>query len=165
MGRFEALLAGHWGILRRVAAAYGRGPADREDLQQEIALAAWRSWGRFDGERPFAAWLYRIAINVAISHLRRQGQGRALTLEQAPLGSLEAREASPGEGADRSERWMGLLAQLPAMDRALMVLWLEDQSYRQIAEVLGITETNVATRLSRIKQVLRERARGWSSSG
>lgn len=161
--RFAALLDAHAGIVRRVAGAYGRGVGDRGDLVQEIHLQLWRSWPRYEPARPFGTWMYRIALNVAISHLRRRGRPGENTVPFDDAG--EAALVDPRVGADEKaeeregvERLQSLLAELEPLDRALVVLWLDDQSYRQIAEVLGLTETNVATKLSRLKERLRTRA-------
>jgi RNA polymerase sigma-70 factor, ECF subfamily len=163
-GRFGALLEAHGGIVRRIAAAYGRGAADRGDLMQDIALQLWRSWPSYDPARPFGTWMYRIALNVAISQLRRRGREGTATVDfdDVDPGAL----ADPrGGGAERAqereglERLQRLLADLNPLDRALLVLWLDEQSYRQIADVLGLTETNVATKLSRLKERLRTRAK------
>ena len=161
--RFTALLEAHGGIVRRVATAYGRDAADRGDLTQEIALQLWRSWAGYDPERPFGTWVYRIAFNVAISHLRRRSRpgDSAIAFDEAGPDALVDPRDDADEHARESEsveRLQRLLAELNPLDRALLVLWLEEQSYRQIAEVLGLSETNVATRLSRLKERLRARA-------
>lgn len=161
--RFAGLLEAHGGIVRRVAGAYGRGAADRGDLMQEIALQLWRSFGSYEPSRPFGTWMYRIALNVAISHLRRRARPGERTVDFEDAG--EAALVDPRLGADELaeeregvERLQALLAELEPLDRALLVLWLDEQSYRQIAEVLGLSETNVATKLSRLKERLRARA-------
>ncbi|MBI1382821.1 MAG: sigma-70 family RNA polymerase sigma factor [Planctomycetaceae bacterium] len=161
--RFAALLEAHAGIVRRVAGAYGRGAADRGDLMQEIALQLWRSFGNYEPTRSFGTWMYRIALNVAISHLRRRARAGERTVDIQDAG--EAVLVDPRIGADELaeeregiERLQVLLAELEPLDRALVVLWLDDQSYRQISEVLGLSETNVATKLSRLKVRLRARA-------
>ncbi len=160
--RFETLLREHRGIVFKVAGAYARSVHDRDDLAQEIAAQLWRSFGSFDERRAkFTTWMYRVALNVAISHARSAKRSAAEHLE--PLDSVHL-ETIAGNGdaqqdaAERDERLAALhafVAQLDALNRALVLLYLEDRSYAEIADVLGITETNVATKLNRIKQKLR----------
>jgi RNA polymerase sigma-70 factor, ECF subfamily len=155
---FQALVAAHRGIIGKVAASYCRDPHDRADLAQDIALQLWRAWPGYAPDRPFSTWMYRVALNVAISHARRQsGRGVAESLD-------EGHEALQGEAdVDAEQREQLALVQramraLGDFDRALLLLHLEGCSHRESGEVLGITEGNVATRLGRIRQQLRRHA-------
>ena len=153
--QFEALLQAHRGIVFKVASVYARGREDRNDLAQEIAVQLWRSFASFDAARArFSTWMYRVALNVAISHVRQAARDERL--EPLDAGHLEL----PGETdvAQPDERLAALYAfigQLDPLNRALILLYLEDRSYADIAQVLGISETNVATKIGRIKQRLR----------
>jgi len=153
--RFESLLHEHRRIVFKVAGLYGRSPADRDDLVQEISAQLWRSFARYDERRAkFSTWLYRIALNVAISQARRWPDlDRCEPLETRHL------ETIGGEAVvEPDERLVALhafIGQLDPLNRALILLHLEDRSYSEIAEVLGISETSVATKISRIKQKLR----------
>lgn len=155
---FVARLEQHTGIVRKVAMTYSRTPADRRDLEQEIVAQLWKAWPGYDGGRPFATWMYRVALNVAISIARSQ---RWQAPEPASLDDDEV--AALGDGAEAAEREQGvreLMAFIGALDelnRALILLYLEGQSYAEIADVLGISETNVATKINRAKQTLRAR--------
>ncbi|HTY40526.1 MAG TPA: sigma-70 family RNA polymerase sigma factor [Thermoanaerobaculia bacterium] len=154
--RFVALLEAHRGILRRIAAAYCRNPEDRRDLVQEMTAQLWRSFPRYDERQRFSTWMYRVGFNVAISFVRRE----AVRARHAAPGDPEilvagaaATDASPG---DRDLRLLErFLAGLEAFDRALLLLYLDGQPHAAIAEVLGISETNVGTRLGRLKERLR----------
>jgi RNA polymerase sigma-70 factor (ECF subfamily) len=158
--RFATLLEEHRGIVFKVATTYCRHPDDRQDLVQEIAAQLWRAWPGYDPARPFTTWMYRIALNVAISHVRSVA-GRAAT---EPLGDHD--ETHPGlrveddtarhDEAGRLRALYAVIDRQPAMDRALLLLWLEERSQREIADVLGISESNVATKLNRLKQRIRE---------
>ena len=156
--RFELLLKANRGIVFKVAGLYSRSTADRDDLMQEISAQLWRSFGSYDETRAkFSTWMYRIALNVAISLARRQRWSEADRIE--PLESHHLETLEGGEPADEpDERLVALYAfigQLDALNRALILLYLEDRSYGEIAAVMGISETNVATKISRIKQTLR----------
>jgi RNA polymerase sigma-70 factor (ECF subfamily) len=157
---FLRFIAQYEPALRRLAGAYVEQTADREDLFQEIAVAIWQAVPRFRGESSERTWLYRIAHNVAISSaakLRRRGQAEGRMPEHFDHASL----APNGEQeAFRSEK-LRLLNEsvrgLPAIDRQIILLHLEGLSYAEIEEVSGLSETAVATRLSRIREKLKEK--------
>ncbi len=154
--RFQALLAQHEKIVFKVAGMYCRNAEDRRDLAQEICVQAWRSFGSYDPARSFSTWMYRIALNVAISQARSAGhhERHAVPLDEDALGVADD-SATINEPDERVRALHAFIDQLDALNRALMLLYLEDRSYRDIAEVLGITETNVATKINRLKQRIR----------
>ena len=144
---------------------YCRDPEDRRDLVQEMSAQLWRSFPRYDAERPFSTWMYRVALNVAISGARSAGLRRRhhVPLDESTAEQADDRGAVAPDGRVRAlQRLIGELHQL---DRALLLLYLEEHSYRDIGEVLGMTETNVATRLSRLKQRIRLDLGGAASEG
>jgi RNA polymerase sigma-70 factor, ECF subfamily len=155
---FVARIEQHAGIVRKVAMTYSRNAADRRDLEQEIVAQLWKAFPGYDSRRPFATWMYRVALNVAISIARGQ---RWHETEAAPLDDGDI--AALDDGADTAERERGVaelmtfIASLDELNRALILLYLEGQSYAEIADVLGISETNVATKINRAKQTLRAR--------
>lgn len=165
---FEALLREHRGLVVKIAAAYAHDADDRHDLVQEISLQLWRALPGYDAARArLSTWLYRIALNVAISHRRRDGgrlAGRTVPLDSHHLDTI-AGDASSGVPDERLVTLHGFIAELDPMHRALVLLYLDDRSYAEIADVLGISLTNVATRLGRIKQALRSRAAAHHTTG
>ena len=155
--RFEALLREHQKIVFKVASVYAHNLADRDDLAQEICAQLWRSFAGYDVQRAkFSTWMYRIALNVGISHVRRErGQaGRFEPLNEHHLETIGGGESIP-EPDERHTALYAYIGQLDALNRALILLYLEDRSYTEIADILGISETNVATKINRIKQKLR----------
>jgi RNA polymerase sigma-70 factor (ECF subfamily) len=151
--RFQALFAQHEKIVFKVAGMYCRNAEDRRDLAQEIATQAWRSFGGYDAQRPFSTWMYRIALNVAISFARSAGHRDRYSVPLDEDAHAIADERAPPHEADERVRALHhFIDALGALDRALMLLYLEDRSYREIADVLGISETNVATKIGRLKQ-------------
>jgi len=156
---FEQQLHQHRAIVLKVAASYAFDREDRHELAQDIHVQLWRSRHRFDAtQAKFSTWMYRVALNVAISWLRhRQHQGldHAESLQPHHIEVLAGSE-SPESDAEVAEL-MGFVHRLEPLSRALLLLYLDDRSYAQIAEVLGISETSVATRISRIKTTLRRR--------
>jgi RNA polymerase sigma-70 factor (ECF subfamily) len=153
--RFTALLDQHKKILYKVASSYCRNPADRPDLMQEIVVQLWRSFGRYDESLRFSTWMYRIALNVAISFYRSESRRTRDTVpaEESILEIAAVEETSEIE--KNLQLLHRLIAQLDALDRALVLLYLDGHRYDTIAEILGISETNVGTKISRIKQRLR----------
>jgi len=154
--RFQELLERHRRIILKVASTYCRDAEDRRDLTQEISVQLWRSFPRYDEERSFSTWMYRIALNVAISYARGAGHRarHAVPLDESADGPADERAAVP-ESDPRVQALHRVIDQLDPLNRALALLYLEERSYREIAEVLGITETNVATKIHRLKQRIR----------
>ncbi|UOV07763.1 sigma-70 family RNA polymerase sigma factor [Pseudoxanthomonas sp. F37] len=152
---FQALLQAHRGIVAKVAGTYAWHPDDRDDLMQEIATQLWRAWPGYDPQRPAATWMYRIALNVAISYVR----GRTRGVQPEPFGDHHGQVADPHAHDHEARQQVDLLHRFihaqPPLDRALLLLYLEDRSYREMADVLGLSETNVATKISRLKQRVR----------
>jgi len=155
---FEALLQTHRKIVFKVAAVYARGEEDRRDLAQEILLQVWRSFGGYDAGRPFSTWMYRVALNVGLSHARRQRE-RTQPLDASHIDTLGG--GTPIEEPDeRLAQLTRAIESLEPLDRALILLYLDEQPYAEIATVLGIGESNVGTRLARLKQRLRRHMTG-----
>jgi RNA polymerase sigma-70 factor (ECF subfamily) len=154
--RFQELLERHRRIILKVASTYCRDAEERRDLAQEISVQLWRSFPRYDAARSFSTWMYRIALNVAISYARSAGHRtrHAVPLDESADGPADARAAAP-ESDPRVETLRRVIDRLDPLNRALALLYLEEHSYREIAEVLGITETNVATKINRLKQRIR----------
>jgi RNA polymerase sigma factor (sigma-70 family) len=155
-GQFEQLLQSHRGIVYKVAGSYSRTASDRDDLAQEICLQLWRAFPKYDSQRKFSTWMYRVALNVAISHLRRTPQYDLPSAE--PLNDFHLETlADPISAHRQAETWvlMTFIAQLGPLHRALILLYLDDHSYADMAAILGISETNVATKINRIKNTLR----------
>ncbi len=160
--QFTDLIRRHAALIHKVARSYGRNAADREDVAQEIAVQLWRSMDRYDERYRQTTWVYRIALNVAISFQRRERRHRE---RRSPNdGDLilvpATAEAEPGEDIELLLRCVEGLA---ALDKALVLLYLDGNDHPTIAEVLGISVSNVGTKLGRIKDKLRvafeERAR------
>jgi RNA polymerase sigma factor (sigma-70 family) len=162
--RFAALLETHRGIVFKVANSYCRNPEDRQDLAQDIAAQLWRAFPGYDPTRLFSTWMYRIALNVAISHQRgSHAHAPTETLEnhhEAHAGFAIDDGAARHESDQRVRALYAVIDRQPPLDRALLLLWLDERSQREIAEVLGLSESNVSTKLNRLKQRIREQLAG-----
>jgi RNA polymerase sigma-70 factor (ECF subfamily) len=153
---FEALLELHRGIIFKTINTYCWRPEDRDDLAQEISTQLWRAWPKYDASRPFPTWMYRIALNVAISFVRREAQHRRVfTPLEEDLHDTGSPHSKEPDITERMERLRRFIAAEPPFERALLLLYLEDKPQKEIAEILGITSTNVSTKVSRLKQRIR----------
>ena len=147
---FQSLLQEHKKILYKVSNLYCKNRDDREDLAQEIAIQLWRSFPSFDERYRFSTWMYRIALNVAISFYRRENTHirHIFSDNERLLNAIDETASEP----EHMQALYQFIDSLDALNRALVLLYLDGNSYLEIAEVLGISETNVATKLSRLKK-------------
>lgn len=163
--RFSALLEQHRGIVGKVAGTYCWNPDDRDELSQEIVTQLWRAFPKYDDAYVFSTWMYRVALNVSISWVRRHSlRQRLMTAYDEDLHQV----ADGPEDADEDGRLAFLqqfIDDLDPLNRALMLLYLEEKSYGEIAEILGITETNTATKISRLKQRVRKQSAALMDEG
>jgi len=155
--RFLGLIDEHRKILHKVSGAYCRDAADRQDLAQEIVVQLWRLFDRFDERLKFSTWMYRIALNVAISFHRSETRRRR-DVVPAGEGVLEA-AAAPPDASERDQnlrRLQRFIERLDPLDRALVILYLDGNSHETTAEILGISSSNVGTKIGRIKERLKK---------
>jgi RNA polymerase sigma-70 factor (ECF subfamily) len=153
---FLALIQKNKGIIIKVCNSYCFDKNDREDLTQEIVYQLWKSGNSFNAESKFSTWMYRVALNVAISFYRNKMKSNAVV----PLNESHIDIEDKMSDADETEKRVVLLQrfinEMKELDRALTLLYFEEKSYSEIAEILGISETNVATRINRIKYKLKQ---------
>lgn len=154
---FRAVIESNKGIIYKVARAYCKNNDDRKDLIQEITIQVWRSFDTYREQYKRSTWMYRIALNVAISFYRKNARRQNIALPYEESLILEI----PNEEMPDAEHDYTLLqrciAELKELDKALMVLYLEEHSHKEIAEIMGISETNVSTKIGRIKEKLKQR--------
>lgn len=153
---FQELIDENKGILFKVAKTYCQDEEDRQDLIQEMMIQIWRSLHKYNKQFKMSTWLYRISLNVAISFYRKN------TIRNSHVISLreEFTQIQEIESSEK-EQEMNLLEQfineLKEIDKALMLLYLEDKSHAEIAEILGLSVSNVGTKVARIKDNLKKR--------
>jgi RNA polymerase sigma-70 factor (ECF subfamily) len=160
--RFRQCLADHANIMWKVVRAFAVGRQDQEDLLQETALQLWRSLPAFRGEAKTSTWIYRVAFNTALMWKRNEKRRHA---KHESFINFNAVEATSGEHAaslngDMVEQLYTAIRQLPVLDASLALMHLDGLSYREMSEVLGITESNVGVRLNRIRKQLAEMLKG-----
>ena len=147
---FVALIKEHQGLIYKVTKLYTNSKEDAEDLYQDIVYQLWKSLGTFRNESKISTWIYRIALNASITHLRkekRKGSQLAVTEEL-----LDKEETNDNLQEERFETMYAYLKKLNEVEKGIIFLYLEGKSYDEIAAITGFTVSNVGTRLSRIKQ-------------
>ena len=150
------ILEDNKGLIYKVANSYCNNEEDRKDLFQEISIQIWKSLPRYDKQYKISTWIYRIALNVAISYYRKikTRQNQTASLTESAIDIIDYHQDDTSEEIDRL---FTLIHKLKELDRAVMLLYLENSSYKEISEILGISETNVATKINRIKLKLKQR--------
>jgi len=151
---FARLLESHGAALRRISRAYARTAADQEDLHQEICLQLWRSLPSFQGKSAIGTWLYRVALNTALSwqrtSRRRKQHDEALAHEPSPSSTGE----TPRDEKSILEEFLSALA---PVDRIVLVLYMEALTIEEIADVAGVSPGAVSVRLHRIRKHFTDR--------
>jgi RNA polymerase sigma factor (sigma-70 family) len=149
---FIQLLNKHQKIIHKVCSLYMDTVADREDLFQEVVLQAWKAFASFRGDAQFSTWLYRVALNTAITFFRKEKRSpKVITAETLPE---QTDDYNPIE--EQVKAMYKAIGDLSKIDKALIMLYLEDYSYNQIGDMLGITANNVAVKINRLKVKLKE---------
>jgi RNA polymerase sigma-70 factor (ECF subfamily) len=162
---FMTWLGEHGASVMKVARAYTLTNDECQDLAQEILLQAWRSLPKFEGKASAATWFYRVALQTAMNWHRKDKPRRA---RQQPLLEVQTVVTESCDSAEQAqqretvEQLYQAIHQLPKTDTALVLLYLDELSYREMSEVLGISESNVGVKLNRAKKALSALMNGQS---
>lgn len=159
---FKRWLGEHKGLMFKVVRAYAASPEDQDDLFQEILLQVWSSIPAFRGHAKVSTWVYRVALNTAFAWKRADKKHRR---RQPLIAANETRDlSSERPDAQRNREILNALyaeiRKLPKVESSLVLLYLDGLSYREMADVLGISETNVGVKLNRTKKRLAESLKG-----
>ncbi len=160
--KFINLINEHQGLIHKVCLMYESDREARNDLFQEIVLQLWKSFPTFRGESKITTWMYRIALNTAISGFRKQN--RHVKTEDLNEGHFNISEQYAGDdGEENAQRLQWAMRQLSDIERAMVMMALEEIPYEEIAETIGITQNNVRVRMNRIREKLRKlmNVEGW----
>jgi RNA polymerase sigma-70 factor (ECF subfamily) len=152
---FLTLIEKNKGIIIKVCNSYCVSKSDREDLAQEIVYHLWKSGNSFNANSKFSTWMYRVALNVAISFYRKKTRSNNVVALNESHMDIEDNTNNADETEKRVIELQRFINEMKELDRALTLLYFEEKSYREMAEILGISETNVATKISRIKSRLK----------
>ena len=156
-GQFLSVIQSNKGIIYKVANSYCKNASDRQDLVQEIMVQLWKSFDKYTDQYKYSTWMYRIALNVAISFYRKETRRKQVTnpLSEGILNYVE--NDVEGEIEDNIKILQQFISELKDLDKAIMLLYLEEKSQKEIAEIIGISETNVATKIGRVKILLKQK--------
>ena len=153
----------HGAALERLARAYEAGPEDRRDLLQEIHIALWRSFAGFEERCSLRTWTYRVAHNIAVTHIHRGRRAKKISLlsieelEESEQPAVSSSSAAAVESQQLLYQLYALIQRLNPADRQIITLYLEDLDAASIGEITGISPGYAATKIHRIKRILAER--------
>ena len=149
---FVGLINQHQGILQKICNIYFYRSPDKEDYYQEILIRLWKAYPSFRNQSAFSTWLYRVAINTAIDIIRKQSlQPRHTELSKSEY-NIPASESDAD--SDQRDKLYQAINHLSYIEKAIILLYLEERSYQEIAEIIGISEGNAGVRINRIKNQL-----------
>ena len=155
--RFLSVIETNKGIIYKITNSYCKDTEDRKDLIQEIISQLWKSFDNYSDQYKYSTWIYRIALNVAISFYRKENRRKTIS---SPLSEsiFSFADQHNNTGSESNiELLQQFISELKDLDKALLLLYLEEKSHREIAEIIGISETNAATKIGRIKAILKQK--------
>lgn len=155
---FLQLIKDHKGILYKITNSYCKDGEDRKDLLQEIIVQLWNSFGKYDAQYKYSTWVYRIALNVSISFYRKENRREKIS---NPLTEsiIDFSEEQADYESMETELFLlqKAISELKELDKALILLYLEEKPYKEIAQIMGLSESNVSTKIARIKNILKQK--------
>ena len=152
--QFLDILEKNIGIIIKIARAYSKTLPDKEDLINDITLELWKSFGRFKGNSKISTWIYRIALNTSMNYKRKREKDRLFFLDDLKqIENLSWLIEQPD--SSNSEILYQCIDELNQLNKAIILLYLDGNSHDEISEITGISKTNVGTRISRIKEEIK----------
>ncbi len=150
---FIRIIKQHQGVIFKITTFYTDNKVDQQDLYQDIVYQLWKSFESFRGEAKISTWMYRIALNTALTRIRKgKRKGYSVSIDKVVL---EQTENYDPEFEERLRKLYHQIGQLNVLEKAIMLLLLEGKKYKEIAKITGLTSSNVGTRISRIKEKLK----------
>ena len=150
---FEQKIREHQLLIHKVCHIYAYTEADRQDLFQEIVIGLWKAYPGFKGLSAFSTWLYRVAINTAITGLR---QKKNLLIPYEPEALLSQLAEEPAQEEEHWQQLISAIEKLNEVEKAIVMLYLEDRSYEEMEDILGLGQGALRVKMSRIKDKLRK---------
>lgn len=148
---FETAIERYGGIITKICYYYSSNPEEFQDLRQEVFYYLWKGWDKFRYDSKLSTWIYRVCLNTCISHRRKEKKSKDnISIEEI----LEIPDTDENRDLEKYNKMHALIRQLNFQDRAIILLWLDEKSYEDIAELMGISRNNVAVKLMRIKEKL-----------
>lgn len=155
--QFLDILEKNIGIIIKIARAYSKTLHDKEDLINDITLELWKSFGRFKGDSKISTWIYRVALNTSMNYKRKKEKDKFLFLDDLKqIDNLTWLIEQPD--SSHSEILYQCIDELNQLNKAIILLYLDGNSHDEISDITGISKTNVGTRISRIKEQIKNLA-------
>lgn len=150
--RFLEEVLKHQALVHKICKMYRDTREDREDLFQEITYQLWRAYPKFQGRSKISTWMYRIGLNTAMASFRKP----KIAHSQVPIDLERMNRSEDAAEDDNSEKLHWAIQQMNKRDKALIALYLDDLSYQEMAEIMGISENYIGVRLNRIKEKIKK---------
>ncbi|AXY76847.1 sigma-70 family RNA polymerase sigma factor [Paraflavitalea soli] len=150
---FTEQIAGNEALIWKICRLYGHTAEDRQDLFQEIMVQTWQSFDQFRGEAKFSTWLYQVALNTAIAGIRKKKRTIPIVQREA---IPEMADHSPPADDEQLQQLYTAITKLNGIEKALTLLYLEDKSYKEMETILGINESTLRVKMTRVKEKLRQ---------
>lgn len=151
---FVKLLNEHQNIIHKICRLYTKGSAEHNDLFQEISIQLWKSFSRFEGKSKFSTWMYRVGLNTAITLYRKEKHRVNTQPINEAITGIKSVDYDPSQ--DEQLNWLyQKIEMFSEIDKALVLLYLENKRYDEIAETLGISAVNARVKMNRIKTRLK----------
>lgn len=148
---FSRLMTQHDDMISRICLSYSRTRAEYEDLRQDCYVALWQGLGRFRGDAALKTWIYRVVLNTCVSTIR----SRSRAPQRVDIADYADIVDDTPERLRMVAEMHEMISRLPPLDKAIVTLWLDENSYDEIADITGLSRNTVATRLSRAKEKLK----------
>jgi RNA polymerase sigma-70 factor (ECF subfamily) len=154
---FISILENHKGIIYKIVNSYCKEFEDRQDLIQEIVIQLWLSFDKYNDQFKLSTWIYRIALNTSISYYRKNKTRKKKTITASAILETTLKADEPFQENTDFNKLLGFIQELKNVDKALILLYLDGLNQKEIAKIIGITATNVGTKIARIKKTLKEK--------
>jgi RNA polymerase sigma-70 factor (ECF subfamily) len=151
--QFTSIILEHRALIYKVSRVYVDDSEDQKDLYQEIVYQLWKSFGNFKGNSKISTWMYRVAMNTAIAFLNKSKRNRSV-FSKVDFPDIPVESTSDVEV--QTQQLYQAIKLLNIAERGIILLYLEGKNYKEVAEITGYTESNIGTRMARIKQKLKE---------
>ncbi len=149
---FTELLYQNQGIVHKICSLYFNNRADKEDYRQELIIQLWKAFPSFNHQSKFSTWMYRVCLNASIDILRKEkAQPKFVKIDNH---NIEATADLSSDRNQNKEKLYQAINKLSAIDKAIITLYLDEFSYKEIAEIIGISETNTGVKINRIKLLI-----------
>ncbi|MEL6560581.1 MAG: sigma-70 family RNA polymerase sigma factor [Bacteroidota bacterium] len=153
---FKTFVQQNMDMIQHICRAYARDAEELKDFVQEVTIQLWRSHEKFENRAKVSTWVYRVTLNVCLSMAKKNKR----TIDSVPLDNVNYSEDIDETEKEQIELLYANIRRLKEGDRAIIVLYLEDKSYKEIAEILGITVSNVGVKVNRLKNQLKSMING-----